>query len=263
MAKRDQSQECYARALGGCSEQISREHYFSEGVLKCIGGPMEGNAKVYGWNLAHPKLPLNEPLEIGKLSAGILCEKHNNDLHTFDDAGKVMCEAAESLHAAARTRDRVDRTLPVNGDDFERWMLKTLCGSLYSGRVWGPLADWKGVEPPVDWLDILYNKAIIPDGRGIYWQPTDYEGLTRESRRDASFQPLISADGRAVIGMQAWFYGLRFDLVIGDPAPSAGTAYQRTGYRPSFIVVDGCGTTIRFDWKHGWHSPVILSRVPD
>ncbi len=254
MVKVDQSQKCYARAIGGCEGPISREHYFSEGVLKCIGGFTERNATVYGWNLAHIKGGPDKPLDIGKLCAGILCKKHNNALADFDNAGKDMCKAAESFHNASKTRCRADRTIPVNGDDFERWMLKALCGSLYSGRVWKPLAaDWKEVAPHVQWLEILYSRAKIPDGKGIYWHPTACEGYTEEVRRDANFRPLFSADGKSVIGMQAWFYGLRFDLVIGDPPYNSPAGI----YRPGFIVIDGCGTTIRLDWEKGWHQVAV------
>jgi hypothetical protein len=258
MAKSSLDQECYARSIGGCQGSINREHYFSEGVLKCIGTVTEHGAEVYGHNLAHPNLPSDKPLDIGKLWAGILCEKHNNALSEFDKAGKAMCETSECLYLATLGQEPLAAMPSVNGDDFERWMLKALCGALYSGRVWKPLAHCKGIEPPIEWLEILFNGAKIPVAQGIYWQPTDFDTVAKGNLRDGSFRPLFSWDQQSIIGMQAWFYGLRLDLVLPNSPFSIPFSYGQESYRPSEIAVDGCKVTIRIDWEDGHQNPIKI-----
>jgi hypothetical protein len=258
MASSNQDQECYARSIAGCLGPINREHYFSEGVLKCIGTQTQHGAEVYGWNLAYPNRPSEKPLDIGKLWAGILCEKHNNALSDFDKAGKAMCEAAECLYLATHGQSPTSAMPPVNGDYFERWMLKTLCGSLYSGRVWAPLVKCKGTEPPIEWLEILYKRAKIPSGQGIYWQPTELGSISKADLRDGSFQPLFTPDNQTIIGLRAWFYGLCLDLVLPISPSDVPTSYQPRNYRPSIIAVDGCATTIRIDWEDGQLNPVVM-----
>jgi hypothetical protein len=178
MAKQDDKWNCYARAIGGCSEKPSDEHYFSKGVLKCIGGQAKETQTIYGKNLAFQKPGMRKKLLIGRLKADILCTTHNNALKPFDDAGKAFCEAAENLHRAA-TVGKASADMPrVNGNALERWMLRTLCGALYSGKVWRELVALKNIEPPFEWLEILYNLAGIQSGQGIYWQPYEIGGFS-------------------------------------------------------------------------------------
>ena len=56
-----------------------------------------------------------------------------------------MCQAAEGLYLATNGGSAAATLPTVIGEDFERWMLKTLCGSLYSGRVWKPLMQSRGI----------------------------------------------------------------------------------------------------------------------
>lgn len=257
-----QHPECYARALGGCSNTISAEHYISESVLKHVGGPREGNPSVYGRNLAFQRTGLKKLLDIGRLTAGILCTTHNSSLSPFDDAAKAMAAAAEDFHLALADPARTVYSVTISGDNFERWLLKTLCGSLYSGQVWRDLAELKGVCPPIEWLEYLFLGAPFPAGQGVYWQATDISGLTTDDRSELEFHPLMSHDGRFILGLHAWIFGLRFDLVAANLSSDPLSPYSPDRYRPGRLQFVGKSGSIRLDWKSGAGSDEILIGVP-
>ena len=236
---------CYARALCDCSEETSREHPVTDKALRHIGGPTAGNPSVRSRNLDHQKPGVREALVIGKFASEILCRKHNSALSSYDTAGIEICKATEKL--ALATANPAENIIPINGDDFERWMLKTLCSSLCSGKVWRELRAFKGLEPPLDWLEMLYSGANIQTGQGIYLQPYRNQGLTENDRDDVEFHPLFSED-KWVIGLRGWFFGFRFDLVIRGLTPGAPTSYRPEVYRPSELGVVGSGTRIRFHY---------------
>lgn len=257
-----QHPKCYARALGGCSERISTEHFVSESVLKHVGGPRFGNPSVYGRNLAFQRSSDKKLLDIGRLTSGILCTRHNSDLSPFDTAGKAIAEAAEDLHLAMTDPSRTASSVRIRGDDFERWMLKTLCSSLYSGKMWRDLAVRKGVCPTIEWLKCLFQDAPFPAGQGIFWQPTEIEGLTAHDWSELEFHPLMSLDGQQVGGMRVWLFGLRFDLVAANLDPDPLSPYSPDRYRPGRVQLFGRSDSIRFDWKTGLRSQRILIGAP-
>lgn len=72
--------ECYASALGDCEGRLSKEHYFSAGVLRQLF--QTGEYKVGGF---HWQKSGYQPPSIPSLSANILCEKHNRQLSPLDE----------------------------------------------------------------------------------------------------------------------------------------------------------------------------------
>ncbi len=261
MATAYQHPECYSRVLGGCSQTISREHYFSDGALRSVGGHKLANPSVYGRNLVGQKPGIQKLLDIGRLTGEILCTTHNSALAPYDTGGMAMCDATEALHKAALSSDHAARIFRIDGDAFERWMLKTLCSCLCSGKVWAPLIALKGAPPPVEWLEVLFNKTKITAGQGIYWQPPEIEGLNSQNRDEVEFHPLFSADDLVIIGLRAWFYWFHFELVMTNIPTGAPTTYQPDLYRPGGLGVVGCGTRICFDWADGPKSPGIVLPV--
>jgi hypothetical protein len=83
-----------------------------------------------------------------------------------------MVEASESVYNADDARDQAAEVFQIDGDRLERWMLKTLSGGLYSGKLWPDLAAWQGKQPLIEWLEELYGLREIPRGQGLFWQPT-------------------------------------------------------------------------------------------
>lgn len=138
--------ECYARGLGDCSETISKEHYVSKVVLR---GVSLGETSVLVQNLSfqQPK-DTAQSIGIGSLVAKVLCVKHNTAMSEFDDAGNQLFTAMTRMDATAGKIGKKLETSIVNGDDLERWMLKILCGGLFSGNIPVPKGTMKGVCHP-------------------------------------------------------------------------------------------------------------------
>ena len=74
-----QHPDCYARALGGCSREMSGEHYVSKGVLELVyarAGKASTSVLVTG--LSFQKPGAIQFFGIGRLVGNILCEAHNS-----------------------------------------------------------------------------------------------------------------------------------------------------------------------------------------
>lgn len=65
----------------------------------------------------------------GKFVANILCDKHNRDLHTADDAAlavaKFLFGISTQYRCGASERGEPEE-ITVSGDDFQAWVLKLI-----------------------------------------------------------------------------------------------------------------------------------------
>jgi hypothetical protein len=161
-----QNPDCYARELGGCSTQINREHYVSEGILELIeepDGTRSRTVRSYGLSFLAGESRI---LGVAGLTAKILCKTHNEALSPFDSAGKAFYCAVDRLNASTAPAAPAE-VLTVSGDDLERWMLKTLCGGLYSGNFMvKPGEGMKDVAPPRAWLGLCSAAPGSRNARG-------------------------------------------------------------------------------------------------
>src|ERR1035438_2904312 len=89
---------CYARSLGRCSQQISREHYVSDKVLRVVSLG-EPSVLVSNLHFQQPNMP--ERKGIRSLVAKVLCSKHNSDLSPFDVAGFSLISGMDQMDRAA------------------------------------------------------------------------------------------------------------------------------------------------------------------
>ena len=205
--------QCYAWELGDCSTGISKEHYVSAVVLRGvslgkptvmgIGRLLHGNQQRalrlggrVAWRLPwRADRPRPEPLlptawYVGRegdrsLVAKVLCEKHNAALSIFDGAGSTLFSGMDRIDSAAGRAGEQPETFVVNGDHLERWMLKMLCGGLYSGTMQVRGGSMKDVCPPGEWLNVLFRGAVpCRLGRGFTCGP---ERRARYSRRSRPF----------------------------------------------------------------------------
>ena len=104
-----------------------------------------------------------------------------------------LSHAFESMHyAAVGNRLAPEPVYTVDGDLFERWMLKALCGGLFSGNM---RADGgrklKGVEPPLDWLGMLYGGEQFPERFGLYSVAPQGSETFKIDRGIFRFSPLV------------------------------------------------------------------------
>ena len=257
--------KCYARALGGCCDKITGEHNVSKGVLELIN---EGDGKVSRLvsvtGLAIQERDAIQELGVSRLKSKVLCDTHNNLLSPSDGAAKAMFVGMDSLNRATGDIASPERALPVDGDLLERWMLKALCGGLYSG-TWlvGATETMKGVCPPLEWLQILFNGAQFPAGWVLYYMPAKADELITADLSVLRMEPLVSRGGQEVCAVHYWFFGFKFALLMGNLVQGVPTMFDNAMYRPAGLRAVGSSTRIRFDWSNGPLSrDIIVMRVP-
>ena len=157
---------CYAKALADCCPTLSREHYMTESLLKAIA--LDDKIEVEG--LAWQGAEKSKVISTKRLTKWMLCQRHNSALSRFDATATRLFQTVEAIHLNFG-EDR-DEQHHINGDEVERWMLKTLCGYAVAEL----LTDSQGVkisgcQPPLPWLEILFqgNSFTLPSGLHIVY----------------------------------------------------------------------------------------------
>lgn len=211
-------QRCYARALGGCSDRISGEHYFSRTILQDfssirVSGPKwirEGETRQVG---------------LSSLVAKILCQHHNSCLGSLDSEGGRFFAALRDFDAGLHDHPLHSASEAIfAGEDIERWLLKCLCGLLASGSLRTSLH-----ELPYHWMELLFLGTQWPDDAGLYF-------TFREGRRFHASQSLESSllldETGSVRGLTLFVAGFGFSLVLAKPNWAASSAFDGGVYRP-------------------------------
>lgn len=149
---------CYARVLADCDRKLSREHYISESILAL----RDANISVMGF----PWLNSSEKRRVSRsaLTAKVLCSRHNSALSGLDSTAHRLFN-----YLIVESRESNQDILLINGEEVERWMLKTLCGVVASGNVVHDSEQIRGWEPPRQWLEILFGSGRIPPGCGLHY----------------------------------------------------------------------------------------------
>jgi hypothetical protein len=179
---------------------MSGEHYVSRSILELIEnrfGKKSKSVRVTGLSFQQPGVL--QMFGIPSLVGNILCQTHNSLLSPLDDAGKAMFLAMDGMHYAAADPGLSAQVLRVDGDGLERWVLKSMCGGLYSGAFKAsPTGTMKEVCPPREWLDMLFHGAAFPPGQGLYYMP-------REVTADQyvlQFEPIWALDAALIGGLR-------------------------------------------------------------
>ena len=199
-----QNPECYSRALGGCCREIDREHYVSESILELIFerfGQVRKTVPVK--NLAFQDRGVLDTIGVGKLTSKILCRNHHAVLSRFDSVGKAMFVAMDNLNETGLNPQLPAIAATIDGDALERWMLKTLCGGLFSGNfLVAPGERMKGICPPIGWLEILFKDADYPPGQGLYYLYRPPGEIITVDPIILKLTPLMGTDGETVMGLR-------------------------------------------------------------
>ena len=146
--------KCYAKGLGSCGGEISREHYISESILEMFSGIQPEGIP---WMSHRSQL-----IGPNDLTVKCLCEKHNNYLSPLDVTASAFFKSILDYGTYN------PKIVTVSGDLLERWCLKLLFGFLATKQVKiknetiGPeyLGD--------DLLEYLFLGTKKPLGRGLY-----------------------------------------------------------------------------------------------
>lgn len=231
---------CYAKHLGGCTQK-SREHFISRSILEIIG-PFT----IQGF-------PWLRPGEIGNasarsLTASVLCEHHNSSLSTIDSEAAKLFTHLKLLDSKS-TPERLECVAPVlsiDGVKLEKWLLKTLCGTMASGNF---RIDGKtfGKTPPSEYLvNLLFSNEPWKDGVGLY---AEFAGRTRVyAFRGVGYDPVTARSGThsAIAGIDVQFWGFPFRGLFATYQDGR----KLEGYRPAGmrVVNQTVSRDIAFVW---------------
>lgn len=236
---------CYAAELGGCSTQISREHYVSDSILRLVS---LGQPSVLVRNLKFQTPETLEPKGINNLVAKVLCSKHNSELSRFDDAGKSLFDGIDQIDSAAGKPEESPATILVNGDDLERWMLKTLCSGIFSGNIPVSGGSLKSIHPPKTWLSNLFEDGHFPPGQGLYVR-AGTPGAVFRTEPSVLKTMVVSDANDVVIGFKVWMFSFEFVLVLTSLPSILPPMLEHTHHRPKGIVVHGSNKRIQIEWR--------------
>src|SRR5947209_6174669 len=117
---------------GGCSQQLSGEHYVSDKVLRAVS---QANSRLRVSGLNFLPSGMKQEVGIGRLTGNILCKTHNSALSGYDTTGLDFFNAMERIMVPGGLAG----PLRVSGDQLEAWMLKTMVGGVFCGAF--PLPD--------------------------------------------------------------------------------------------------------------------------
>jgi len=255
-----QHPECYASALGGCSREMSGKHYISRSVLELIesrAGKKSKSVRVTGLSFQQPGVL--QQLGIASLVGNILCKAHNSLLSPLDDAGKAMFSAMDRMNDGAADQGLPAQVLSVDGDGLEPWLLKSMCGGLFSGAFKiRPTETMKGCRPPVEWLHVLFSAAEFPRGHGLYYMPRKPGEAVTADEYVLKFEPIGARNADVIVGLRVWFLGFEFALLMANLMSGVPTMFDGALYRPAGLRTVESGLNVRFDWKGGACSDEII-----
>jgi hypothetical protein len=239
-----QHPKCYAREIGGCSTKISKEHYVTEALLKEVA---EGQRAVRVSN--HPLLPTSvlgpEQFGLRALTGHILCKTHNSLLSDFDTTAVTLFKHLDFLNGTSH--HAAQPTVPISGDRFERWMLKTLLGTLYGGAIPVlPGMEFEEQLPPVELLRVIFDNQPIPVGQGLFLNAGRLGEAFTADHNVLQLSIAPSRDGR-VIGLRVRMFGIMFSLILMNFTDGLPEELREGTYRPSNITIEP-GGSVPIEW---------------
>lgn len=240
--------KCYCGVDQNCSQEISREHWIPNSILKRIDG---------GVNISGPKWlgGKSKQLPTGAMASNTLCRRHNSALHVLDD---LHLEVFKLLsNAADKTKNSQIRST-FSGNAIERYLLKVLCSHLVSDGfdvLDKLIRNWK---PPSFWLEILFGREEMPKDWGFYGVTPSRlkENFPQHfpARSPIRVLPTYENGGLAPHGLVVSYHGIPFVLAMHEARQSNGLLFDSSIYRPARIVIERPGSyiDISLDWLGGY-----------
>lgn len=244
--------KCYAAAYGGCSERITREHYFTRGVLNLIG-----DLEVRGL----PGSPVEQPRRLGikALTAKVLCEVHNSHLSRLDVVGTHLFETFKQTGAGLPA----DPSFHLfNGLDVERWLLKVLLGFSASGAAPDEGRRVRLSErPDPSLLAALYEGRPLGRGHGLYFvEPPHGRLIPGKLGFNLLFERVGEREAK-VVGVQADLNGFTFALLLRRPANGGRPQFNQVWYRPRQVWLrrqdETLAKVVEFTWPAASQGQVL------
>jgi hypothetical protein len=202
----------------------------------------DGFVKIDGFNWQEMR-STQQQLPTPSLASRILCKRHNEALSGLD---AMALRFFQILDSAIRQTEGRDRVALFDGTDFERWMLKTLCGAAFSANAdIGDLpTDWR---PDLLWLNILFRGEPFPERLGLY-----FAGETSDRIEGGFKLSTIANTSDGLYGVRIALDDELFLLLMDTPPEDLSRTYlARYLYRPKQIVLlNGDSENV---FAFGWH----------
>jgi hypothetical protein len=247
--------KCYAAGLGDCYGKVNREHYVSRSVLEQIG---DGKS-VTVTNLPFLEKDIPREIGIGSLTAKVLCERHNSGLSELDTTGAKMFAAMETFTGSAGQPSTPAETIRIDGDTFERWLLKLFCGGLFSGNIripeFGPRV---GKPPPTELTQVLFGMEKFRPYKGLYLHGESPDKPINTDGNVFKTSALHISGIEVLVGVRVWLFGFQFDLVAFGVSFGLPRAMRDASYRPAGLSSVSSNIQINFEWRDGPQSPIVV-----
>lgn len=247
---------CYAASRGDCSTKISGEHAISANMLEQFGS--DGMIDLGG--LAFLDGDERRQFPIATLGSNVLCVTHNSALSPLDSAGGDVVRHFVGVHKTLRT---IKRRRPIadavfDGVQFERWLLKCLCGLVASGLAESRASTNRSWRPPEQWLRILFGEEAFPDGWGLYMlgRVGERRGLVPEFEF-----ALIGNPDAGPYGLRAGWIDKRFVLAMTVPPDRSDSIVSGAPFRPQTFIdtneINSAATLFR--WPDSGHGAIVTT----
>jgi hypothetical protein len=205
--------------------EISREHYFSEGVLRALG---LDEGQFSGLIFQDPGQTSNPGVDA--VRAKVLCTRHNQAMSPLDSQAirfATALAAVVSLGHPATPDPSEDRFWLLNGHDIERWISKALAGAMAAGvlRI--------GVEPvgklavPERLLDLIAGDEVLEPPAGLYF----IQSPPTLAKSDFGFK-VKWGQRREILGVELRIHSVDMLLWLGEnkpPYPEGALVYRGAG----------------------------------
>jgi hypothetical protein len=132
-----------------------------------------------------------------RMVAKILCKRHNEALSPLDyQAGRLIRTIGKFDREFNDPEPRPDIVF-FSGEDIERWMLKTICGTIASANAFKDRVT--GIDDvPTGWVDLLFGKTAWNAPFGLYLKHSVQMRHSRsfffQAGRGSHDGPLLVAD---------------------------------------------------------------------
>lgn len=169
-------------------------------------------------------------LSVSSLGSKVLCKRHNSDLSALDDVGEKLVDHLDAVAADFNGLAPTPWLWMVNGNDVERWLLKTLCGALASKSARRTDGSNLSSAVPERWVRILYGLEFFPATGGFYFAGRIGQRFDH-APGNVAFAPMSAAG--SVMGIVADLSGYEFTLLMADlPARREGALDEHSVHRP-------------------------------
>ena len=242
---RGSSRRCWAESLGHCEGKMSREHIFSDSILKEFPSISVGG---FHWCREEPQVISRKSFVVKRL-----CRKHNSALSSADHAALTLFRNLKN--SALPNREELNEN--VNGNDLEQWFIKTAINVLTTEP---DPPQWETVhhstQPPLGLVQKAFGIVPLRAPMGLYLLPS-----VRRAEDGLSVQ-CLHLEGGTIVSVITTVLGCRFFFSL-DPngwpmaedrdsilfGPEIGADFH---YRPPAIrVISSTGATrvVQLQWN--------------